>query len=58
MALRPNTPMAAVVIVTLIIVGMALLIDAAYSSGWLPGFIVHPRPVLLFIDGGSLHSHQ
>jgi hypothetical protein len=50
-ARRPNTPMTAVVIATLIIVGMALLIDAAYSSGWLPGYIVHPRPVLLYVNG-------
>lgn len=51
-ALRPNTPMTAVVIATFIIVGMALLIDAAHSSGWLPGYMVHPRPVMPTVSIG------
>jgi hypothetical protein len=50
-ALRPNTPLTATVIGTIIIVGMALLVDAAYAWGWLPASVVHARPLLLYADG-------
>lgn len=50
-ALRPNTPLVALVIGTLIIVGTALVVDAAYARGWLPASLVHARPILLYADG-------
>lgn len=50
-ALRPNTPLTATVIGIIIIVGMALLVDAAYAWGLIPGSVVHARPLLLYADG-------
>lgn len=50
-ALRPTTPLAATVIATAVIVGMALLVDAAYTRGWVPASLVHPRPLLVYADG-------
>jgi len=39
-ALRPNTPLTATVIATFVIVGMTMVIDAAYALGWIPASIV------------------
>lgn len=50
-ALRPNTPLTAMVIGTLVIVTVALLVDWLYARGWLPGSLVHAKPILLYADG-------
>lgn len=52
-ALRPNSPLAATVIATLIIVGSALVVDLAYAYGIIPPGLVHVKPVLLYANGGS-----
>lgn len=54
-ALRPNTPLTATVIGTIIIVGMALLVDAAYAWGLIPASVVHARPLLLYADGEACY---
>lgn len=50
-ALRPTTPLTATVVATLIIVGFAMVVDAAYTRGWIPGWVVHATPILLYANG-------
>lgn len=58
-ALRPNSPLTAVVIATVIIFLSALVIDAGHAWGIIPGFLLHPTPTLLFVDGEyNLVGHQ
>jgi hypothetical protein len=55
-AIMPNGPLAPLIVATLMIVGMALLIDAAYAYGFLFGGLVHARPILLYANGEQASS--
>lgn len=50
-ALRPNTPLVAVAIATVIIVGFSVAVNAIYMRGWIPGTILRPHPTLVWVDG-------
>lgn len=51
-----QSPGSHMVVATLMIVGLALLIDAAYAYGLIPGAVVHARPILLYANGEQCSS--
>lgn len=56
--MRPSTPVVAVVIAAAVIVGIALLVNAAHARGLLPNCLVHPCPILLFANGEQCAQQQ
>jgi hypothetical protein len=50
-ALRPNTPIAAVAVATVIIIGVSVVVSILYMWGWIPGCVLRPQPILVWVDG-------
>jgi len=53
-ALRPNTPLVSILVATVIIIGFTVAVNKAHSRGWIPGALLKPRAVLLWVNGASL----
>lgn len=50
-ALRPNTPLLSVVICAVVVIGFTVAVNNAYARGWIPGRLLRPQPILLWVDG-------
>jgi hypothetical protein len=50
-ALRPNTPLVAMVVSAVVIVGFTVAINNTFAKGWIPGELLRPQPILLWVDG-------
>jgi hypothetical protein len=50
-ALRPNTPLASVVICTVVIVVVNLAVNEGYARGWIPHDVLRSHPILLWVNG-------
>jgi hypothetical protein len=57
-ALRPNTPLVAVVIATAVIIGFTVAVNNAYARGWISGNVLRPLPMLLWVNGKHCTSAE
>jgi hypothetical protein len=50
-ALRPSTPLASIVICTVVIVVVNLAVNEGYARGWIPHDVLRSHPILLWVNG-------